>query len=84
IILAVFLPFSILLINRLFKGAKIIWQNRKQDSTTLLKALWCLLILIFFSIPSSKIVSYSLPIFAPLTLLMALSLEKINKNKEHV
>ncbi|MDE4982550.1 glycosyltransferase family 39 protein, partial [Francisella tularensis subsp. holarctica] len=53
IILAVFLPLSILLLNRLFKGAKIIWQNRKQDTTTLLIALWCLLILIFFSIPSS-------------------------------
>ncbi|MWW91212.1 glycosyltransferase family 39 protein, partial [Francisella tularensis] len=84
IILAVFLPFSILLLNRLFKGAKIIWQNRKQDSTTLLIALWCLLILIFFSIPSSKIVSYILPIFAPLSLLMALSLEKIIKNNDNV
>lgn len=84
IILAVFLPFSILLLNRLFKGAKIIWQNRKQDSTTFLIALWCLLILIFFSIPSSKIVSYILPIFAPLSLLMALSLEKIIKNNDNV
>ncbi|MDE4969898.1 glycosyltransferase family 39 protein, partial [Francisella tularensis subsp. holarctica] len=79
IILAVFLTISILLLNRLFKGAKIICQNRKKDSTTLLIALWCLLILIFFSIPSSKIVSYILPIFSPLSLLMALSLEKIIK-----
>ncbi|MDE4963849.1 glycosyltransferase family 39 protein, partial [Francisella tularensis subsp. holarctica] len=72
--LAVYLPSSNLLLNRLLKAAKIIWQNRKQDSTTLLIALWCLLILIFFSIPRSNIVSYILPIFAPLSLLMALSL----------
>ncbi|MDE4984586.1 glycosyltransferase family 39 protein, partial [Francisella tularensis subsp. holarctica] len=38
IILAVFLTFSIILLNSLFKGAKIIWQNRIQDSTTLLIA----------------------------------------------
>ncbi|MDE4959727.1 glycosyltransferase family 39 protein, partial [Francisella tularensis subsp. holarctica] len=43
-----------------------------------------LLILIFFSIPSSKIGSYILPIFAPLSRLMALSLEKIIKNNDNV
>ncbi|QIW10645.1 glycosyltransferase family 39 protein [Francisella sp. LA112445] len=84
IILAVFLPFSILLLNRLAKGFKTIWQNRKKDYTTFLIALWCLLILIFFSIPSSKIVSYILPIFGPLSLLMALSFEKIIKNSDRV
>ncbi|API87272.1 ArnT family glycosyltransferase [Francisella uliginis] len=84
IILAVFLPFSILLLNRLPKGFKTIWQNRKKDYTTFLIALWCLLILIFFSIPSSKIVSYILPIFGPLSLLMALSFEKIIKDNDKV
>ncbi|MFV9925132.1 MAG: ArnT family glycosyltransferase [Francisella endosymbiont of Hyalomma scupense] len=84
IILTVFLPFSVLLLNRLLKGTKIIWQNRKQDSTTFLITSWCLLILVFFSIPSSKIISYILPIFAPLSLLMALSFEKIVKNNDNI
>ncbi|MEY8715603.1 ArnT family glycosyltransferase [Francisella philomiragia] len=84
ILLAVFLPFSMLLINRLPKGFKNIWQNRKSDYIGFLITLWCILILIFFSIPSSKIVSYIMPIFAPLSLLMALSFEKIIKTKDNL
>ena len=51
ILLAVFLPFSILLLHRLLPGIKAIWQTRKNDSNTLLIALWCVLILIFFLNP---------------------------------
>ncbi|WP_407877796.1 ArnT family glycosyltransferase [Francisella sciaenopsi] len=84
ILLAVFLPFSMLLFNRLPRGFKNIWQNRKSDYIGFLITLWCVLILIFFTIPSSKIVSYIMPIFAPLSLLMALSFEKIIKTNDNL
>ncbi|TNF68937.1 MAG: phospholipid carrier-dependent glycosyltransferase [Gammaproteobacteria bacterium] len=75
IVLAAFLPFSLMLLHRLLPGLKSIWSNRFRDDTTLLIQLWVVLIFIFFSIPSSKIVGYILPIIAPLALLIALSFE---------
>lgn len=80
IVFAAFLPFSILLLHRLLPGLRNLWINRKSDSITTLIMLWVVLIFIFFSIPSSKIVGYILPIIAPLALLMALSFEKLLKD----
>lgn len=54
ILVAVFSPFSMLIINRLPRGFKSIWQNRKSDYIGFLIALWCILILIFFQYTKLK------------------------------
>ncbi|MCF6767516.1 glycosyltransferase family 39 protein [Thiotrichales bacterium 19S11-10] len=77
ILLAAFLPFSLMLLHRVLPGLKSVWINRQGDQTTLLIQLWCILIVIFFSIPSSKIVGYILPVIPPLALLIALSFSRL-------
>ncbi|MCF6765879.1 glycosyltransferase family 39 protein [Thiotrichales bacterium 19S3-7] len=77
IVLAAFLPFSVILLHRLLPGLKSMWIKRNQEDKTVLIQLWVVLIFIFFSIPSSKIVGYILPITGPLALLMAISLNAI-------
>ena len=54
---------------RLYKQAKIEW----------FLVLWIVLIIIFFSIPASKISSYILPIFPPIAILLGLYLEHHRK-----
>lgn len=47
-------------------------QMTKQNPTVLFLLIWPLSILIFFSLPASKMAGYSLPLFAPLALLSAI------------
>jgi 4-amino-4-deoxy-L-arabinose transferase-like glycosyltransferase len=56
------------------------WKNSRHQKTNFqpqsLLWLWAGLILIFFSIPDSKIVGYILPVFPPLAALIALAFEQ--------
>lgn len=63
-----FLPWSFVLINELIHKIKLV-INKEIQSTELFLLLWIITIFIFFSIPSSKIVTYILPIFPPCALL---------------
>ncbi|MCD6046348.1 MAG: arnT 3, partial [Gammaproteobacteria bacterium] len=45
-------------------------------------AIWALVVLIFFSIPSSKLVGYILPIFAPLAILTAMAMVQTGLQKK--
>ena len=68
ILLLTMLPWSFFLPGSLGKA----WQQRHSDrGTTLFLLLWPLVIILFFSLSSSKLIPYILPTFAPLALLLA-------------
>lgn len=68
ILLLTMLPWSFFLPGSLGKA----WQQRHSDrGTTLFLLLWPLVIILFFSLSSSKLIPYILPTFAPLSLLVA-------------
>lgn len=68
ITIAGFLPWTYFLITRL----RSLYHLGSHKPITLYLTLWAAVILIFFSIPSSKLVGYILPIFAPLAILSAM------------
>lgn len=70
IILVGMLPWSIFLPQAIVNRGKQLIGFRKASKTWFL-VLWVIMILIFFSIPSSKISSYILPVFPPLAMLIA-------------
>jgi 4-amino-4-deoxy-L-arabinose transferase-like glycosyltransferase len=77
VMLVAVLPWSIMMLCRLNKGAKLLWVNRNKDPITLFILIWVVAIFIFFSIPASKIVGYIIPVVPPLTLLVAKALDTI-------
>lgn len=70
IILAGFFPWSILLFQAGRKALCAVWHQRETHPTELFLLLWAIIIFAFFSIPSSKIVGYILPVLPPLALLV--------------
>lgn len=68
ILLLTMLPWSFFLPGSLTKA----WQQRRSDrGTTLFLLLWPVIIILFFSLSSSKLIPYILPTFPPLALLVA-------------
>ncbi|SJZ33039.1 4-amino-4-deoxy-L-arabinose transferase [Trichlorobacter thiogenes] len=68
ILLLTMLPWSFFLPGSLGKA----WQQRQSDrGTTLYLLIWPLVIILFFSLSSSKLIPYILPTFPPLALLLA-------------
>lgn len=65
-----FFPWTVLLFSTLVQTIKKIHQP-KLHQTELFLFLWTLIVLIFFSLPRSKLVGYIFPIFPPLALLTA-------------
>lgn len=70
IILAGFFPWTIFLFQALVKSLRQIWDQRNAHANELFLILWFSIILIFFSIPHSKIVGYIFPVFPALALLV--------------
>jgi len=64
-------PWTIFLFQSLFYTFKQLRYTWKKADIELFLLLWVFLILIFFSIPKSKIVGYIIPVFPPLALLIA-------------
>lgn len=69
IVMGVF-PWFIFLGQTIWQKIKFMAADRKQCQTELFLLLWSLLVLIFFSIPSSKLIGYILPVFPPIALLI--------------
>ena len=70
IIFAGTLPWSIIAIPGIGKF-KTLLKNLSQYFIELFLVLWAVLVIIFFSIPSSKIVGYILPAIPPIAILIA-------------
>lgn len=68
ILLLTMLPWSFFLPGSLKKA----WQDRHASKdVTLFLLIWPLVIILFFSLSSSKLIPYILPVFPPLALLIA-------------
>lgn len=85
IIIVGLLPWSLIIPISLWRGCKPHPHYKISDSSwgaTLFLSLWAILLFIFFSYPQSKPVGYILPVFPPLSLLVAHSLYQWTKKKE--
>lgn len=71
VLLGVFFPWTVFLLQaarRAFPPG--FWKERRNYRVELFLLLWALLIFLFFSASSSKLVPYILPVFPPLALLI--------------
>jgi 4-amino-4-deoxy-L-arabinose transferase-like glycosyltransferase len=66
-----FFPWIIFMIPALFKNLTLIFKSYQENNTELFLLLWIVIVFIFFSIPHAKIVSYIIPLFPPLALVIA-------------
>lgn len=71
IILIGFFPWTAFLFQSLNQFIRATWQNRLAHQKELYLLLWFAIVLVFFSIPHSKIIGYILPVFPPIALLTA-------------
>ncbi len=68
VLLVLFMPLSV------FIFARPSINNTSEKSITALCLSWIISILVFFSLPASKLVGYALPVIAPLTILITVNL----------
>lgn len=65
-----FFPWTVFILQAIYSSYQKIRKEREQHATELYLLLWSSIILLFFSIPHSKIAGYILPIFPALALLV--------------
>jgi len=65
-----FFPWTLFLVQAMSTNLKKVWRNPSSYPIELFLLLWVFLILIFFTIPHSKVMTYILPIFPALALLV--------------
>lgn len=70
VILIGMMPWTGFVVQSLYRTLRSIAQDRNQHASALFLILWVAIVLIFFSIPHSKTVTYILPVFPPLALLI--------------
>ncbi len=71
IVLIGFFPWTSFLLQALTVNIRQAWQARFNHQAELFLLLWTGIVFIFFSVPHSKMITYILPIFPPLALLVA-------------
>jgi 4-amino-4-deoxy-L-arabinose transferase-like glycosyltransferase len=76
ILLAGWLPWVVFLPSALIEATREWWEDRAKRSGALFILLWFLLPFLFFSASHSKLISYALPFFPPLALLLGLWLDR--------
>jgi len=76
IILIGFIPWTVFLLQTIKITFSHCWRDHKKHATELFLLLWAVIILIFFSIPHSKLLGYIVPVFPPLALLVGHYLSK--------
>jgi 4-amino-4-deoxy-L-arabinose transferase-like glycosyltransferase len=77
ILLGGMIPWTAVLIQSIRFGLPASWRERKQARQTLFLILWAGLIFLFFSLSSSKLVPYILPVLPPLALLIGRYLDAV-------
>lgn len=70
VVLIGFFPWTIFLIAALSENLIALYKNAKAHAITLFLVLWTIIIFAFFSTPHSKIITYILPIFPALALIV--------------
>lgn len=70
VLLAGFLPWTGYIWHGVQRALPQSWASRKEHSVELFLILWTVIIFVFFSISDSKLITYILPIFAPLAVLI--------------
>ncbi len=70
-------PWSFLLIQSIWRAAPGSWAMAKANPVDLYLLIWVAVVLIFFSIPQSKIVGYILPLVPPLAVLVGARLDTL-------
>jgi 4-amino-4-deoxy-L-arabinose transferase-like glycosyltransferase len=70
VIIAGFLPWTAFLPQALAQHVRRCWHNRHEQAAVLYLLIWALVIFVFFSIPRSKTISYILPVFPALAILV--------------
>jgi 4-amino-4-deoxy-L-arabinose transferase-like glycosyltransferase len=70
IVLLGLFPWSAFLVQAVRHSLPASWKERHEHRDALFLILWAGLVFFFFSISSSKLVPYILPVFPPLTLLI--------------
>ena len=63
-------PWSAFLIQAIKHNLPPSWRERHEHRDTLFLLLWAGLVFLFFSVSSSKLIPYILPVFPPLSLLI--------------
>lgn len=77
ILLGGMIPWTAVLVQSVRFGLPASWRERRQARQTLFLVLWAGLIFLFFSLSSSKLVPYILPVLPPLALLIGRYLDVI-------
>src|SRR3990167_561222 len=79
-------PWTVVLFQSARSAASNIYHRANNYETELFLLIWPSVIILFFSIPHSKMIGYILPVFPPLALLIAhyLALQINNKNNSRI
>lgn len=75
------IPWVYWMVQMCFSMVRRVWREKKllcfQDPWVAFLGIWFWMILIFFSIPKSKLPGYIVPVFAPLSLLLGIYLDGV-------
>ena len=71
------MPWGIFIFNSICQTLKDIWHKTENAKLYAFLLIWFFSILIFFSIPSSKLVGYILPVLPPMAILLAIQINKL-------
>ena len=63
-------PWTVFLVQAIRHNLSLSWRQRRQHREALFLILWAGLVFVFFSLSSSKLIPYILPIFPPLAILI--------------
>ena len=84
VVLLGFFPWTSFLIQAIAQSIRRVWQARFSHQSELFLLIWIAVVFLFFSIPHSKIITYILPLFPALALMVGNYLSCIwNNARQH-
>jgi 4-amino-4-deoxy-L-arabinose transferase-like glycosyltransferase len=76
-----FMPWTPFIFRALKKALPFSWSQWKTQDHSFFLGIWVAFVFLFFSFSNSKLITYMVPLFPPLSLLVAASLKEILQNK---